>query len=455
MNTPELKEEQPVASPIEAALVKANVTEQVLAELKTLKSLTINGIDDKAGYEKVKEARIRCMRTRSLAKKICEKGREDAIAEQRKWIAKEKEVTAQIQDVEDYLEKQEKAIDDEKARIKAEKERAEQARIQQRVSILLGMGMQFNGVQYNLSGNVIDSHQVKNMPDDEFKAFCDVVQAEADSIKALAQKVYDRRNELATYGYTHTGDLASMTDDEYNTVLSEQRAIFEEKQRESERLEEQRIQQQKDREKFEQEQREFQEKKAREEAELQAEKERVQKDKQDFLHKRQNSRTRQLLDLGLQFNGDSFLFNKEGVYINFHHTDVLCFEDDRWDKEYTGAKTAVDDYNAQQKEIQQKEQKAREEKAADQARIDEQNRIKKAEEDKKAEEERLRLEEQERINDMNDKDKMIVLLNAIQDSIDSLEKDCPEFKTKKANNVKVKVFGVLNSASDLIRENYK
>jgi hypothetical protein len=97
---------------ITTELAKQNVTEAVIAQLKTdYLPLKINGIEDKDGYKKVHNARIICRDHRVLAEKICKKGREEAVKIQKDWIAKEKEVVAQISEVEQHLKKQEDAID--------------------------------------------------------------------------------------------------------------------------------------------------------------------------------------------------------------------------------------------------------------------------------------------------------------------------------------------------------
>jgi hypothetical protein len=97
-----------VEDQINNELVKANVTDAVIASLKErFMPLKIKGIEDKETYLHVVESRKECKKWRIAAKKICEKGREEAVAIQKAWIAKEKEVTGQISEVEDYLEKQE------------------------------------------------------------------------------------------------------------------------------------------------------------------------------------------------------------------------------------------------------------------------------------------------------------------------------------------------------------
>jgi hypothetical protein len=54
----------------------------------------------------------------------------------------------------------------------------------------------------------------------------------------------------------------------------------------------------------------------------------------DELRKLQQERIKQLFDLGLKFNGDSFIYKDDDIYINFHYTDLLSFNEERWDTEY-------------------------------------------------------------------------------------------------------------------------
>jgi tetratricopeptide (TPR) repeat protein len=109
---------------ITVELAKQNVTETVIAKLKTdYLPLKINGIEDKEGYKKAHDARIVCRDHRILAEKICKAGREDAVKEQKAWLAKEKEVVAKISEVEQHLKNQEDSIDAEKEVIKLRAER--------------------------------------------------------------------------------------------------------------------------------------------------------------------------------------------------------------------------------------------------------------------------------------------------------------------------------------------
>lgn len=111
-------------NPITAELVKANVTEVMLQKIKKdYLPLKINGIADADGYKQVHDARMTCVKLRTTTEKICKKGREEAVRIQKEWLAKEKEVVNQIQEVELHLKKQEDAIDAEKEAIKIRQER--------------------------------------------------------------------------------------------------------------------------------------------------------------------------------------------------------------------------------------------------------------------------------------------------------------------------------------------
>lgn len=119
---------------IDRELQKHNVTEAVIAQLQEFKSLRINGIEDKEGYKAVHNARMTCRDTRVLAQKICKKGREDAVLEQRRWLAKEKEVVGRITEVEVYLIEQEEGHVAQIERLK-EMERRKQVLPQRRAQL--------------------------------------------------------------------------------------------------------------------------------------------------------------------------------------------------------------------------------------------------------------------------------------------------------------------------------
>src|SRR5688572_5126404 len=131
----------PIEEQISQELVKHNVTQAVISTLnEKYGQLKIAGIEDKETYLLVKEGRKECKAFRVAAKKICEKGREEAVAIQKAWVAKQKEVTDQIAAIEDPLEEQEKAYEAAVAKEKEERKRKQEEQLIVRQQVLTGMG---------------------------------------------------------------------------------------------------------------------------------------------------------------------------------------------------------------------------------------------------------------------------------------------------------------------------
>lgn len=278
-------------------LVKQNITEQVLAEMKeNFMVLKIAGLDDKEGYKKVEEARKLCKNTRILATKICKNGREAAIAEQKAWIAKEKDVVARISEMEEYLESQTKVIDDEKAKIKAQKEAEEQERLQTRIANLNKCRMEFNGVEYRLGPElIITATEVKLMDDFTFAGFYAKVEAEFNRLEAIRieeeKKAKERAEELAAQ----------------EEKLKKEREEFEAKQAEfAKKEQEAKDKAEAEAKKIAEQQAEFERKAAEEKAALEAEKKKE-------VELRVKQRASIMHGLGMSFTGDKFLFHDISV----------------------------------------------------------------------------------------------------------------------------------------------
>jgi hypothetical protein len=170
--------EQLPDEPILAELAKANVTEAVIAQIKTFKELQIADIHDKEGYETVHKARMLCKKTRVLTTNTCKAGREEAIRVQKQWISVEKNITAQIEEVENDLEAKLKVIDDEKEKIKQERELKEQKLLQERAVVLLqkyGMTYDVAGSKYVLDDVSVSVIQVKTADDYVWQTIIDQI----------------------------------------------------------------------------------------------------------------------------------------------------------------------------------------------------------------------------------------------------------------------------------------
>jgi hypothetical protein len=157
----------PIEEQISQELVKHNVTQAVISGLKEAYGhLKINGIEDKETYLLVKEGRKECKAFRVAAKKICEKGREEAVAIQKAWVAKQKEVTDQIAAIEDPLEEQEKAYEAAVAKEKEDRRRKQEEQLINRQQVLTGMGALYSDGCFRLGEISFELSVVKESESD-------------------------------------------------------------------------------------------------------------------------------------------------------------------------------------------------------------------------------------------------------------------------------------------------
>jgi hypothetical protein len=171
------------SSYIENELKKFSITDQAIAEMKQkYLPLKINGVDDKAGYAAVREARLTVKSKRIEVDKKRKELTEDALKFQRAINAEAKRIVNELEPIESYLGAQENEYEAEKERIKQEKERAEQIKLQERVNKLLSVGMLFNGALYTLSSlgaqqvpYEIDPYSLKSMNDQQFEDYFNTV----------------------------------------------------------------------------------------------------------------------------------------------------------------------------------------------------------------------------------------------------------------------------------------
>lgn len=147
---------------ISTALVKRNITDAVINELKSrYGGIKLRDVNDKETYLEVKEARKEVRFWGIETEKACKKGREEAIAIQKKWLAKEKEILGKIAEVQDPLDAEIKKYDDEQERIEQENQRKKEELFINRQSSLFRMGAAFANGCYNLGEISYESNLVK------------------------------------------------------------------------------------------------------------------------------------------------------------------------------------------------------------------------------------------------------------------------------------------------------
>jgi hypothetical protein len=205
--TPEELIPLPIEEQISQELVKANVTEAIIADLRErLLPLKISGTDDKETYLIVQAGRKECKALRVAAKKICTNGREQAVAISKAWIAKEKDVTGRISVVEDYLEKQEVEYETGIAKEKEARKRKQEEQLIIRQQTLAAMGVLYSDGNFTLGEVSYELSLVKESEEDvwqeailpKFKEEYEKVQAEQiekDRLKAEGEAEFKRQQE--------------------------------------------------------------------------------------------------------------------------------------------------------------------------------------------------------------------------------------------------------------------
>ena len=178
---------------IDKELTKYNITDAAIATLKqNYMQLMVKGIEDKDGFKKVHEARMDIVKRRTSVEKTRKDLKADSLEYGRRVDAEAKRITGLLQPIEDHLAEQEKIVTDELARIKAQKEAEEAARIRARVNRLFEFGARFDGENYTAYGLVIPATILKAATDEQFASFVkqieDVKQAEEDEARRKAEE---------------------------------------------------------------------------------------------------------------------------------------------------------------------------------------------------------------------------------------------------------------------------
>lgn len=142
---------------VEVKMKDFNLTDSTIEEMKRqYLPLKIDGIQDKAGYIAVREARMKVKSARIEVEKTRKSLKEDALAYGRKVDGEAKRITALLIPIETHLETQESAVDAEKERLKAEKDKAEKDRLNKRLQILVGYGIEAQAIDIQALGILSD-----------------------------------------------------------------------------------------------------------------------------------------------------------------------------------------------------------------------------------------------------------------------------------------------------------
>jgi hypothetical protein len=344
-----------VQKEINSTLVKRNVTDSLIKKYRDeYMGLTINGIEDKEGFETVYTARQTAKNTRILVKNICTEGRATLQAKAKQWIAKQKELTAQIEEIEAHLQKQEDAYQAEKDRIKAERKADEAKRLIGRTTLLTQMGEVFNGAEYVL---------------DEVAYDLDVIRESDDK------------------------DWENIILPKYTAIFNAKETIRIAKQKADEEAERLRQEQQKEFERKEKELKDRQD-------ELKRQQDQIESEKKKALDQRTKKRVSELESIGMRysFQGESLLL----MDLEVAYDKVKNFSDEDWAIYLDDLRPRVEKANAE----------IRAAKDAEQDRLN-QLAIEKAEIERKQQDELRRQKEREELEEGDDLNRWVYFLKAL------------------------------------------
>jgi hypothetical protein len=178
---------------INREIKKFNITDNAIAELsEKYMALTVTDVNDKETYQAVKAARQIVKGYRIDVDKRRKELTADAVALQ-KGINKEAyRITDLLEPIETHLKNQEQIFDDEKEKIRVEKEQAKQREFDQRLFAITSLSFAFNGFDYKCaySSVIFNNNILKNLPEESFKKAIDELTPLHEAFKiAEAEKI--------------------------------------------------------------------------------------------------------------------------------------------------------------------------------------------------------------------------------------------------------------------------
>lgn len=369
----------PLEAKIEQELVKANITDMVIAELvKQYGHLKLKSIDDKESYLELKTASKEIRRVEILAEKICEHGRAGAVKEQRLWISKQKEVLEKTGKVKSPIDADIKRFDDEVERKEQEEKKRQEEMFIQRQSSLLKYGARYENGSFVL--NHI-SYESINIQEADEEVWSDIILPK-----------YKKQFEAV----------------EFERVAEENK-----RKEESDKLKAEQEKLQREQNEFRLQQEAFNKQKE--------ETERVQRDEQ--IRRESEERTRrgveikrrcnQLSGLGMKFNFQFDAYRFEDVNVD-NKTEISILGNEDWDALINRITPIIEqrkkDFEEQRLfQIEKEKQEAIEAAATNERlRIEEENRQAQL---KKEQEEKQKIEDAAKASD---KDKWVVLMRSIE-----------------------------------------
>lgn len=373
----------------------------------------------KETFESAKKARAVLREKRFFIQNI-EKQNNDNINDLKKQNKENAaELIAIIEPIEKQIDSGIKEIENEKERIKKEKQEAEQRMIQARVQKLFVLGMQFNGIAYTLGEAKINSLEVKELSEEQFNQV--TMQVEIEFNKIQETKAEEARKQAEEKASIEAQKKAQQEEKErlnkQAMELEEQKAAALKQQKE--------IQDKADAEIAAKEKaiKEQQDKIAKEQADKQAEIDRQIKELANAVKQKRNDELRPFI-----------------IFIRDYST-MIGMEESVYQKEFDNIKIAAKQHYEYEAKTKQEEIDRAAEKATKEAEAKQ-----KADAEAKLKAEKDAIAEAERQKElMPDKAKLIDLATGVSIFVDTFK-----LKNKKANNIYLTAKQMFKEVSDQI-----
>ncbi|MHB8123132.1 MAG: hypothetical protein ACYDG4_13360 [Desulfuromonadaceae bacterium] len=158
--------------------------------------LVITDLKNEKQFDTVHRARMEVKKSRVLIQNVSKKTREKAVLFQKDCIAEEKRLIGLIEPIEAHLESEEGKVEAEKARLKAEAEAKEEARLQDRINALVALGCNFNGQAYFYGTLTVPVPMIKALDDVQFgNVHAEINKAVVADAEKKAKEEADRKAE--------------------------------------------------------------------------------------------------------------------------------------------------------------------------------------------------------------------------------------------------------------------
>jgi len=299
-------------------IAKFNIADSAIEQMKKqFSGLTISGPEDKEGYKKTREAwgEVRSTRTK-LEKKGLELRNGYGVIT--KGIKKEEDRLIELlSPLEEQLYKSWKEIDDLKEKAKAEALAAEEAILNARLDLLVGLGMQFVSGMWQIGETIsIDVATLRAMTDDQFEAMKRAVKAKADEIET--ERLIAENNRKIE---------AERLQAEKDELLMQQAEMKKERE------------------------------------EMQRQKDELAQQQREAAKLKLDNRKNQLFGLGMIERADMFVFDNGFSQIKIGYVYLDTSGDSDWNKKVIEIKSAIDQSNLAKSDHENKVNQEKREKA--------------------------------------------------------------------------------------------